>query len=165
MTNIKKKKLVKLINKALGIELCDWQIDYIFSNKLPNGMHLSFPCKGSVGQATKITEAQILRLLFRPDFNSYNSIWICPESALSRKGHEVSMRRIQTLYDIYGDDAYSIDRQKEFITICRIIQSKLDKEGIKTNNVYVGYERFDEQTDSFLVGVSSGIAASYNFDG
>lgn len=155
MTNIKKKKLVKRINEALGIKLYDWQIDYIFSNKLPNGMHLSFPGNnGSVGKATKITEAQILRLLFRPDFNSYSSIWICPESALSRKGHEVPMRRIQTLYDIYGDDAYSIDRQKEFITICRIIQSKLDKAGVKTNNVYTSYERFDKQ-----------IGFEYNFDG
>lgn len=161
MTNIKKKKLVKLINKALGIELCDWQIDYIFADNLPTGMHLSFPCKSAKG----LTTAQVLRLLFRPDFNVYSSIWIWPESALSRKGHEVPMSRIQILYDIFGDDAYSIERQKEFITICRIIQSKLDKEGIKTNNVYVGYERFDEQTDSFLVGVSSGIAASYNFDG
>ena len=153
MTNIKKKKLVKLINKALGIKLYDWQIDYIFSSKLPYGMHLSFPGNNRyVGQATKITEAQILRLLFRPDFNSYSSIWIYPESALSRKGNEVPMRRIQTLYDIYGDDAYSIDRQKEFITICRIIQSKLDKAGVKTNAVYTSYERFDKQVE-------------YNFDG
>lgn len=144
MTNIKKKKLVKLINEALGIKLYDWQIDYIFADNLPTGMHLSFPCKFAKG----VTTAQVLRLLFRPDFNVYSSIWIWPESALSRKGHEVPMSRIQTLYDVFGDDAYSIDRQKEFITICRIIQHKLDEANIKTNNVDAGfvehYEYFDE---------------------
>lgn len=131
MTNIKKKKLVKLINEALGIKLYDWQVDYIFSDKLPTGMHLSFPCKNANG----LTTAQVLRLLFRPDFKVYDEILIWPESALSRKGHEVRMSRIQTLYDIYGDDAYSIERQKVFIAICRNIQSRLEKANIKTNKV------------------------------
>lgn len=146
MTNIKKKKLVKLINEALGIKLYDWQVDYIFADNLPTGMHLSFPCRYAGG----LTTAQVLRLLFRPDYKCYDKVLIWPESALSRKGHEVAMSRIQTLYDIYGDDAYSVDRQKEFIAMCRIIQAKLDKANIKTNNVYASYasyashEYFDE---------------------
>lgn len=142
MTNIKKKKLVKLINEALGIKLYDWQVDYIFADNLPTGMHLSFPCRSTKG----LTTAQILRLLFRPDFRNYSEILIYPASALNRKGHEVSMSMVQRLYDIYGDNAYSVDRQKEFIARCRIIQAKLDKANIKTNKIRTSYsyDYFDE---------------------
>lgn len=132
MTNTKKKKLIKQINEVLGIKLYDWQIDYIFADNLPTGMHLEFPSKGA---AKGLTTAQILRLLFRPDYKIYNNVWVWPESALSRKSHVVSMTKRLTLYDVFGEDAISLERQEVFINLALDIKRRLNDANVKTNNI------------------------------
>lgn len=131
MSNFKKKRLIKRVNKALGIELYGWQALYIFM-KLPYGMHLSCP-----ERFRGVTTAQILRVLLSPTYEGMTII--LRPCSIHDKTQPIGT---DTYYiDLYGDDAVSLFKQEAFIKECDRIKDILNNAGIKTNDVVCSLTR------------------------
>ena len=131
MSNFKKKRLIKRVNEALGIELYGWQALYIFM-ELPNGMHLSCP-----ERFRGVTTSQILRVLLSPTYEGLNVV-LQPCSIHNKK----LTPGADTYYiDLYGDDAVSLFKQEAFIKECDRIKNILNDAGIKTNDVVCSLSR------------------------
>lgn len=124
---IKRKYKVFRVNRALGIELYDWQIDYIFDDAYRGEVFYN-------GRYAGKTTAGVLRLLLNPKFNHAD---LCiPSPGFPVQSSEYFRECAHVAY-IFGEDGVSSTRRLNFLNILRETRRKLNRAHIKTNSIVI----------------------------
>lgn len=127
---IKRKYLTFRINRALDIELLDWQISYIFDDDL-------IPDDIQRERRSGKTTAQILRLLMNP---KYNNLTIGGESPESRQPgtHDYYIEAAKTAR-LYGYDGFTRWRRLRFLCDLRTTRRTLRRAKIRVNTLQINF--------------------------
>lgn len=127
---IKRKILIFRVNRALGIELFDWQIAHIFDD-------VPTPEALDEYRITGKTTAAVLKVLLNPKYN--NSI-IGRENPdkypCESPPYYATVVRIAR---IYGEDGVTLMRRRLFIEKLRDTRRTLKSARIKFNNLTIRY--------------------------
>ena len=121
----KRRRLIKRVNSALGVELSPWQIAYIFDDIPPTIDTLSSHRVGN-------TTAAVLRLLLNPKFDGISeSIFIPSEN--DSLYYAASARAAY----VFGLDSRGIMRRSYFTRQLQHISRELKRAHIKTNSITI----------------------------
>lgn len=109
---IKRRKTVKKVNRALGVRLKKWQIDFIFENRPYSAEIATERCNGK-------TLAYILRICLKNDLPLYEPIFM----KRTRADTKLMLRRYT------GEDGATERRMHYFLYELRYIYEKLSAAG------------------------------------
>lgn len=129
---IKRYRFIKDVEKALGIKLYKWQINYIMTPR-PYGMYISYPKGIDLKTEECVRMTQALYLLLSDTYSSFR-IYLKPDSIHKNDDIQTDLDRAN-IYDMFGSDASSLEKQKEFINVVQDLKHALIAEGIQTNDI------------------------------
>lgn len=109
---IKRRKTVKKVNRALGIQLTKWQIDFIFENRPYSAEIATKRCNGK-------TLAHILRICLKNDLPLYEPI------IMKRTRADTKLMLMRYV----GEDSATERRMHNFMYELRYIYEKLSAAG------------------------------------
>lgn len=120
------QRTVKKVNRALGIHLRKWQIDYIFYNQ-------ATPLFTSISRGTGKSLAHILFLLLNPIMNGIALGAINFQNRENAVGLHYDIRSVAKV--LFADDYETVHRQRFFMSELSKTREKLENAGIKTNTI------------------------------
>ena len=127
---IKRKILIFRVNRALGIELFDWQIAHIFDD-------VPTPEALDEYRITGKTTAAVLKVLLNPKYN--NSIIGRENPDKYSYGSSPYYATVVRIARIYGEDGVTLMRRRLFIEKLRDTRRTLKSARIKFNNLTIRY--------------------------
>lgn len=122
----RRRKTIKKVNKALGINLRKWQIQYIFKNQ-------STPMFIELSRRGGKTTAHILFVLLNPLMDGIELERIVTDRF--QEGLRYDPRAYAKV--LYGEDGVTVARQLFFKKELMEIRDRLNAAGIKTNNITI----------------------------
>ena len=126
ITRYRNQRTVKKVNRALGIHLRKWQIDYIFYNQ-------ATPLFASISRGTGKSLAHILFLLLNPIMNGIALGTINFQNRENAVGLHYDIRNVAKV--LFADDYETVRRQRFFMSELSKTREKLESGGIKTNTI------------------------------
>ena len=128
---IRRRIIVFRVNRALGTNLFNWQIEYIFDDA-------PLPAHIIRSRVVGKTMACVLRLLLNPKYN--NSIIDPDIPAEFPSGSPQYYASAVKIARLYGESGVTPSRRRYFIDLLRETRRSLESAHIKVNNLTIRYK-------------------------
>lgn len=125
ISKVRRRILIRRVNKALHIKLTDWQIAHIFDDIFPS---MAF----TPGRTGGKTTAGILRLLLNPKFNGVEIFEEVSEKP--QRSPKYFAECVKAAY-LFGEDGVNAHRRYFFMRELLKVKDQLKARHIKTNTV------------------------------